>query len=980
MTTTMPKTQTDDGGPPEKRRRTAAQPPKAPKTPRNARGTAAGGVKPEPPLDAAAPSGAPKAKKPAEKRKKPTAPGGLSPSAKPDEKKPKRSGGAATPPAASPPPTEAADQPPLPPKEPRCTDIFSEKWAPEFKSTYPLSKALERRKVLVEYIQLVKRCRARVDKVESPPKRNVVTQPQTMEELEREVEKCDLELEQVEKKREENANLRKDLTNRYKALYRQVPLLPSSIGVFREEDEELKRAQEAASVTKRSEFDNMIMSLMQQSGVTAGDPALTAAVLPTVPPATTAAGDAQAGGTPAASTFGLPPQQPLPAASAASTPGGSFAGMPPAVLAAANAGGLDLKKYLQSLAQQNPAAFAASSTAGDAPGPSGLQSTAQLPAGSSASALDALKQTGQHLHSGLNPAQLAASSSAAPAAQQNVDPRMAALAAAAQQQAMQKSLGIGSSTAQRPSPSANLMQQAASSSSASGLLSQGTSALGALGTPHNPFASASQSGLLTQQSQGGLISQGPQAQPGAQQQPAASAAHQASRAGLSHVPTSALNAAAAQNVFREMNQASPNPQVAASQGHNAFLQQMNATFASVAAQHQQQMQQQQKAAAAAQQQQQQAARPPPSSSAMPANNQQANAQQQLQELLSQWNVAAGVPGGLAALNGGQVPTAQQLATLTGLQSQLIQAAANANERQQREQAAQQQQAAQLASYQQMLANPHLARLQHSLLGQQQPTAAQQQAAAAQQQQQQQQQQLHHQKQLQQLQQAAAAHQQTSMAAAFQQQLHQAQMQQQQQQANLLGANFLQPTRQSPMQNASPTPARKPSAHSGSGTPQTPGQQQRLHANPQLHHSPHLQQQNAGRSATPQFAVPNLPPQPKGGPPRAQSTRPPSNFSVSSVITSTQNAPPQHSAVPTILPPAESLQQQQQAEAFLAQLAAGNPAAVSSLDAQALAQNPLLLMALAQQQQQQQQFQQYAQMAAVHQQQQQELARQQHQNK
>lgn len=177
---------------------------------------------------------------------------------------------------ASSPPADANDQPPAPPKEPRCTDIFSEKWVPEFKSTYPLSKALgessfcfsptsvkpikmesfgsrpvfravckrpftpfpcpadlfssidrsansERRKVLVEYIQLVKRCRARVDKVESPPKRNVVTQPQTMEELEREVEKCDQELEQVEKKREENANLRKDLTNRYKALYRQVP-------------------------------------------------------------------------------------------------------------------------------------------------------------------------------------------------------------------------------------------------------------------------------------------------------------------------------------------------------------------------------------------------------------------------------------------------------------------------------------------------------------------------------------------------------------------------------------------------------------------------------------------------------------------------------------------------------------------------------------------------------------------------------------
>ncbi|KAI6217931.1 hypothetical protein M3Y99_01742900 [Aphelenchoides fujianensis] len=760
MTTTMPKTQTDDGGPPEKRRRTAAQPPKAPKTPRNARGTAAGGLKAEPPLDAAAPAGAPKAKKPAEKRKKPTVPGGLPPSAKPDEKKPKRSGGAVTPPIASPPPAEAADQPPPPPKEPRCTDIFSEKWAPEFKSTYPLSKALERRKVLVEYIQLVKRCRARVDKVESPPKRNVVTQPQTMEELEREVEKCDLELE-------------------------------------------------------------------------------------------------QAAGTPAASTFGLPPQQPLPAASAASTAGGSFAGMPPAVLAAANAGGLDLKKYLQSLAQQNPAAFAASSTAGDGPGPSGLQSAAQLPAGSSASALDALKQAGQHLHPGLNPAQLAASSSAAPTAQQNVDPRMAAFAAAAQQQAMQKSLGIGSSTAQRPSPSANLMQQAASSSSASGLLSQGTSALGALGTPHNPFASASQSGLLTQQSQGGLISQGPQTQPGAQQPPAASAAHQTGRAALGHVPTSALNAAAAQNVFREMNQA-----------------------------------------------------------AMPANSQQANAQQQLQELLSQWNVAAGVPGGLAALNGGQVPTAQQLATLTGLHTRF---SANSSH---------------------------------------QPP--QQQAAAAQQQQQQQQQQLHQQKQLQQLQQAAAAHQQTSMAAAaFQQQLQQAQMQQQQATSESFGSQLL--AADPPVADAKRVAHSRPQAVGPLG-------QRHLRRRPASSsgctRTPNCTTRRTSSSRTPaarpppQFAVPNLPPQPKGGPPRAQSTRPPSNFSVSSVITSTQNAPPQHSAVPTILPPAESLQQQQQAEAFLAQLAAGNPAA---------------------QQQQQQQFQQYAQMAAVHQQQQ-ELARQQHQNK
>ena len=78
----------------------------------------------------------------------------------------------------------------------------------------------DRRTTLVEYIRFVKLCKVKADRVESPPKRHTAHQPQTLEELQREIEKCDEEIGTLEKRRDDNNEARKELTSRYKALYR----------------------------------------------------------------------------------------------------------------------------------------------------------------------------------------------------------------------------------------------------------------------------------------------------------------------------------------------------------------------------------------------------------------------------------------------------------------------------------------------------------------------------------------------------------------------------------------------------------------------------------------------------------------------------------------------------------------------------------------------------------------------------------------
>lgn len=101
-----------------------------------------------------------------------------------------------------------------------CTDYLSDEWRPDFRSTYPLAKALERRRVLVDYIHFVKRVNARKDRVETVHKRPSVLQPQTIEDLEKEIEKCSQELDNLSRKRDENLNVKKDLMTRYKSLYK----------------------------------------------------------------------------------------------------------------------------------------------------------------------------------------------------------------------------------------------------------------------------------------------------------------------------------------------------------------------------------------------------------------------------------------------------------------------------------------------------------------------------------------------------------------------------------------------------------------------------------------------------------------------------------------------------------------------------------------------------------------------------------------
>lgn len=104
----------------------------------------------------------------------------------------------------------------------RCTDYLSDEWHPDFRSTYPLAKALERRRVLVDYIHLVKRVNARKDRVEMVQKRPSVHQPQTIEDLEKEIEKCNQEMDSISRKRDENIHVKKDLMSRYKSLYKLV--------------------------------------------------------------------------------------------------------------------------------------------------------------------------------------------------------------------------------------------------------------------------------------------------------------------------------------------------------------------------------------------------------------------------------------------------------------------------------------------------------------------------------------------------------------------------------------------------------------------------------------------------------------------------------------------------------------------------------------------------------------------------------------
>lgn len=102
----------------------------------------------------------------------------------------------------------------------RCSDYLSDEWKPEFRSTFPLAKALERRRVLVDYIHLVKRVSARKDKVETIQKRPSVLQPQTIEELEKEIDKCSHELDKLARKRDENSDLKKNLMSKYKTIYK----------------------------------------------------------------------------------------------------------------------------------------------------------------------------------------------------------------------------------------------------------------------------------------------------------------------------------------------------------------------------------------------------------------------------------------------------------------------------------------------------------------------------------------------------------------------------------------------------------------------------------------------------------------------------------------------------------------------------------------------------------------------------------------
>jgi hypothetical protein len=107
----------------------------------------------------------------------------------------------------------------------RCTDYMADQWRPNFRSTYPLAKALERRRVLVDYIHLVKRINARKDKIEVPQKRPSVHQPQTIEDLEKEIEKCSQEMTMLTHKKDENLEVKKNLMAKYKALYRFVILV-----------------------------------------------------------------------------------------------------------------------------------------------------------------------------------------------------------------------------------------------------------------------------------------------------------------------------------------------------------------------------------------------------------------------------------------------------------------------------------------------------------------------------------------------------------------------------------------------------------------------------------------------------------------------------------------------------------------------------------------------------------------------------------
>ncbi|KAI6192395.1 hypothetical protein M3Y97_00332800 [Aphelenchoides bicaudatus] len=125
----------------------------------------------------------------------------------------------------------------------RCKNFMEDGWTPDFRSTYPLSKALERRRVLVDYIHLVKRINIRKDRIEAPQKRPSVLQPQTIEELEKEINKCTQELDMLTHKRDENQEAKKNLMAKYKALYR-------------EEDEERKKQQQEQKA-KATQLENI---------------------------------------------------------------------------------------------------------------------------------------------------------------------------------------------------------------------------------------------------------------------------------------------------------------------------------------------------------------------------------------------------------------------------------------------------------------------------------------------------------------------------------------------------------------------------------------------------------------------------------------------------------------------------------------------------------------------------------------------------
>ncbi|CAD5233817.1 unnamed protein product [Bursaphelenchus xylophilus] len=145
------------------------------------------------------------------------------------------------------------------------TDWFAENWKPNFRTSFPLANSLDRTRVLNEYIHLIQRYRARVDKVEASPKRVPNPQTQTIQELEKELEKCDAELDSLNKKRENTNETKKELMARYKALYR-------------EEDEERKRKE--ALLTQFDAFSTLFagnpqalsqaQNLLLSSGLTSG--------------------------------------------------------------------------------------------------------------------------------------------------------------------------------------------------------------------------------------------------------------------------------------------------------------------------------------------------------------------------------------------------------------------------------------------------------------------------------------------------------------------------------------------------------------------------------------------------------------------------------------------------------------------------------------------------------------------------------------